>query len=136
MSSSKDRELNEGNLSDDLSGLRVLVVEDSWDVATSLTGLLKGWGVDVLGPVASTADALHLISERSADVALVDMNLRGGERAHELIDRLHDQGVRIIVISGYTDVSVAEGKVAAVLQKPMKTDVLLQSLLSGPNNQN
>jgi len=135
MSPSTDHELNEGDLSDDLSGLRVLVVEDSWDVATGLTGLLRGWGVDVLGPVASTADALGVISERSVDVALVDMNLRGGERAHDLIDRLHDQDIRIIVISGYADVLVAAGKVAAVLQKPMRADALLQSLRAAPNKE-
>lgn len=76
------------------------------------------------------ADALRLISERNADVAIVDINLRGGERAHELIDRLHNQGIRIVVVSGYADVSVAQGKVAAVLSKPMKADVLLQSLRS------
>ncbi len=131
MASSKDCAPNEGNLSDDLSGLRVLVVEDSWEVATGLTDLLKVWGADVLGPVATTADALRLISERTVDTALVDVNLRGGERAHGLIDRLHDQGTRVVVISGYTDVSVAQEKVAAILKKPMKADLLLQSLRSG-----
>jgi DNA-binding NtrC family response regulator len=125
--------LNESNLADDLSGLRVLVVEDSWDVATGLTGFLKGWGVEVLGPIATTADALRLMSERTADAAIVDINLRGGELAYELIDRLHDQGIRIFVISGYADVLVAKEKVAAVMQKPMKADVLLQNLRSARN---
>jgi DNA-binding NtrC family response regulator len=131
MTPSKDHDLNEGNLSDGLSGLRVLVVEDSWEVATGLTELLKVWGAEVLGPVATTADALRLICERTVDAALVDVNLRDGEPAHGLIDRLHDQGIRVVVISGYTDVSVAQEKVVAVLKKPMKADLLLRSLRSG-----
>lgn len=135
MSSSKDRDPNDAGLPDDLNGLRVLVVEDSWEVATGLTGLLNAWGADVIGPAATAADALRLISERAVDVALVDINLRGGELAHTLIDRLHDRGIRVVVASGYADVSVAHEKVAAILRKPMKPDLLLQSLRSGQNQQ-
>jgi CheY-like chemotaxis protein len=131
----KDHDLNEGGIPDDLNGLRVLVVEDSWEVATGLTRLLKAWGLDVLGPVATTADALRLICERTVDVALVDIHLRGGEQAYGLIDRLHDRGIRVVVISGYSDVSVPHGKVAATLRKPMEPGLLLQSLRSGQNKQ-
>jgi CheY-like chemotaxis protein len=95
MTSSHNYDLNEGQPPGELSGLRVLIVEDSWEVATSLTTLLEAWGADVLGPVATAADALRLSSERTVDAALVDINLRGGERAYGLIDRLHDQGVRV-----------------------------------------
>jgi CheY-like chemotaxis protein len=133
MTSSNDLDLNEGGLSGDLNGLRVLVVEDSWEVATSLTRLLKTWGVDVVGPVATSADALRLVGERTVDAALVDINLRGGEQAYGLIDRLHDQGIRVVVISGYSEFSVAQGKVAVTLKKPLEPDLLLQSLRSGRN---
>jgi CheY-like chemotaxis protein len=131
MTSSNEHDLN-GRPPDDLNGLQVLVVEDSWQVATALTRLLKVWGVDVLGPVATAADALRLMCEHTVDAAIVDINLRDGELAYGLIDRLHDQGIRIVVISGYANVSVAQGKVAAILQKPMQPDLLLQSLRSGP----
>ena len=96
---------------------------------------LEAWGADVLGPVATTSDALRLSSGRTADAALVDINLRGGERAYGLIDRLHDEGIRVVLVSGYADVSVAQGKVAAILQKPVKLDLLLQSLRSGQNKE-
>jgi CheY-like chemotaxis protein len=112
----------------ELKGLRVLVVEDSWDVATGLKMLLESWGADILGPVATTADALRLLSERTLDVALVDINLRNGEQSYGLINRLHDLGIRIVVISGYADVTLADGKVAAILQKPMREDLLLASI--------
>ena len=47
-------------------------------------------------PVATTADAVRLIAEQAPDVALVDLNLRGGGLAHDLIDRLHGQGIRVV----------------------------------------
>jgi CheY-like chemotaxis protein len=111
-----------------LNGLRVLVVEDSWQVGAALKRLLESCGADVAGPVATTADAARLVSERTVDVALVDINLRGGELAYDLINHLHAQGIRIVVVTGYADVSIDQEKVAAVLQKPVSGPRLLQSL--------
>ena len=61
-------------------------------------------------------------------MALVGINLRGGALAYDLIDQLHDQGIRIVVLTGYADVLLKQGKVAAVLQKPMRENLLLRSL--------
>jgi CheY-like chemotaxis protein len=112
----------------DLGGLRVLVVEDSWDISTGLTVLLEAWGATVDGPAATTADAMRLVSERTPDAAIVDINLRDGERCYELIDRLQDRGIRIVVLTGYADVSLQKGKAAVVLQKPARDEVLIASL--------
>src|SRR5215471_9733985 len=84
----------------DLNGLRILVVEDSWHLGTAMQRLLRVCGADVVGPAATTADAERLFSEHAPDVALIDVNLRGGELAYDMIDRLHDRGVRVVVISG------------------------------------
>jgi DNA-binding NtrC family response regulator len=111
-----------------LNGLWILIVEDSWDVGTGLKMLLESWGAGVAGPAATTADAVRLVSERTPDVALVDINLRDGEQSYCLINQLHDQGIRIVVISGYADVSPAVGEVAAILQKPLREDILLASI--------
>jgi len=112
----------------DLEGVRILVVEDSWHLGMNLKSLLRALGAEVMGPVATAADAERLISGLTPDVALVDFNLRGGELAHGLIDRLHDRGIRTVVISGYSDVPVAPGKVAATLQKPIGEEQLLAAL--------
>jgi CheY-like chemotaxis protein len=112
----------------DLNGLRVLVVEDSWHVSTGLRMLLEAQGAIVDGPVATTADAMRLVSERIPDVAIVDINLRDGERSYELIDRLQDRGIRIVVLTGYADVPLQKGKAAVVLQKPARDEVLIASL--------
>jgi CheY-like chemotaxis protein len=112
----------------DLNGLRVLVVEDSWHVSTGLRMLLEAQGAIVDGPVATTADAMRLVSERIPDVAIVDINLRDGERSYELIDRLQDRGIRIVVLTGYGDVSLRRNKATVVLQKPARDEVLIASL--------
>jgi len=61
---------------------------------------------------------------------LVDINLRNGELSYDLIDWLHARGIRIIVITGYPDVSLARDKAVAILPKPMREDALLASLRS------
>jgi len=65
-----------------LSGLCVLIVEDSWDVGLSLKRLLEAYGAETIGPVATVAEALRLISEHAVDAALVDINLRHGEQSY------------------------------------------------------
>jgi len=114
----------------ELEGLRVLIVEDSWDVGTGLKMLLETWGADPVGPVATVEDARCLVSERAPVVALVDINLRNGEQSYGLINWLHERGIRIIVISGYPDISLAKEKAMAIMPKPMREDLLLASLRS------
>jgi DNA-binding NtrC family response regulator len=112
----------------DLSGLCVLVVEDSWNVAAALKRLLQSRGADVIGPAATAADANRMVSERRPDVAIVDINLRRGERSYGLIDRLYDQGIRVVVMTGYADAALPQGKAAVILHKPIRADVLLANL--------
>jgi CheY-like chemotaxis protein len=112
----------------DLSGVRVLVVEDSWQLGVALKSLLQALGAKVSGPVATAADAARLSTADAPDVALVDFNLRGGERADGLIDQLSDQGVEVIVTSGYAALPVTPKKPTAVLQKPISEAQLLACL--------
>jgi CheY-like chemotaxis protein len=127
MNSSNPNEFSDGE-SPDLSGVRILVVEDSWQLAMALKSLLQALGAEVSGPVATSADAHRLVAENTPDAALVDFNLRGGERADGLIDRLHDQGVYVIVTSGYSVLPVVPRHAAAILQKPISEAQLLGSL--------
>ena len=116
----------------DLSGLCVLIVDDSFAAALGVKRLLEAWGADILGPAATIAEAEHMVSERNPDVAIVDITLRGGEQSHSLIDRLCDKGVRVVVATGDADVSLPLGRAAAILQKPLREHSLLASLRPGP----
>lgn len=111
----------------DLRGVRVLIVEDQWHIATALKSLLELEAMDVCGPVGRISDAQRLAEEHVPELAIVDINLKG-EMAYSLIDTLHDRGVRIVVISGYAELSRLSEKVAAALQKPFYGPELLESL--------
>jgi CheY-like chemotaxis protein len=113
-----------------LNGVRILLVEDSLSLGEAMKSLLQACRADVIGPVVSTAEADRLISENLPDAALVDINLRGGERADGLIDRLHDQGVRVVVTSGYTDLPLAPRNAAATLSKPFSEAQFFAALLA------
>lgn len=111
----------------DLRGVRVLVVEDQWHIANALKSTLEAEGIVVSGPVCTTADARRLANEHNPELAVVDINLKG-EMAHPLIDDLHDRGVRVVIVSGYSALLRPTEKVVAVLQKPVNGPELLAAL--------
>lgn len=114
----------------DLCGLQVLVVEDSVELGVAVTSLLQACGADVAGPVATAADADRVIAGALPDAALIDIHLRGGERADELIARLHDRGVRVVVTSGDSGRLETRGvKAAAILPKPFSEAELIAALM-------
>jgi DNA-binding NtrC family response regulator len=111
-----------------LNDVNILLVEDSWHVGQAMKNLLRLMGANVAGPAATIAEAERLRAEHAPDLAIVDISLRGGERAFDLIDRLDEQGVRVIVISGYAEIPPASGKAVAYLQKPVSEAELLAAL--------
>lgn len=114
----------------ELTGARVLVVEDSWDVSAGLKTLLEAHGAEVVGPVATANDARRLFSGSNPDVALVDLNLRTGELSYGLMDEMHALGIPIVVITGYANTSPAADTAVAILQKPFSEGELLAALRS------
>jgi DNA-binding NtrC family response regulator len=103
--------------SSELGGVRVLVVEDALHLASALKGLLERVGAEVVGPVATVLEAERLAAARMAEVAVIDVKLRG-ETADALIDNMHGRGVPIIVVSGYPVPPQLAEKTVAILQKP------------------
>jgi CheY-like chemotaxis protein len=93
-----------------------------------MTRLLRSLGADLGEPAASAAEARERIRERRPDVALVDFNLRDNEPAGELIDWLRDQGIPVILVTGYELVPLQPGKVAAILQKPVSDALLVATV--------
>jgi DNA-binding NtrC family response regulator len=95
-----NNQIMEDASSSELGGARVLVVEDALHLASALKGLLERVGVEVVGPVATVSEAERLAAARMAEVAVIDVKLRG-ETADGLIDKMHGRGVPVIVVSGY-----------------------------------
>lgn len=68
--------------------LRLLLVEDEYVLALGMTDALTDLGVEVLGPVASVADALLLIETvPEMGAAILDVNL-GSEVVYPVADAL------------------------------------------------
>jgi CheY-like chemotaxis protein len=84
-----------------LRGCRILVVEDNYALAESLHDLLEKCGCETVGPVPRVAAALHLCTD-NLDGAILDINL-GKEDCFEVADRLTEQGVPFIFLSGQSD---------------------------------
>jgi DNA-binding response OmpR family regulator len=115
--------------SDDLTGLQILLVEDSAIVGTAIKDFLQVLGADVVGPATTTAEAERLLSEQAPDAALVDLHLRGGELSNGLIARLYEQGIHVIVISGSSEsLSPLPLEAAIILEKPFSEAQLFASL--------
>jgi DNA-binding response OmpR family regulator len=110
-----------------LEGLRVLVAEDSWQVADALKLSLERIGMVVAGPVATPSEARSLAAAHNPDLAIVDVNL-SGEMAYDLMDWLHGRGTPVIVISGYGDLPGSLQRFAAILHKPFTVEALLKAL--------
>lgn len=110
-----------------LSGVRILVVEDSWHVALAMTSLAENAGMVLAGPAATVAEAERLLAMQTPDVAVVDIYLRD-EMVYKLIDRLHADGVPIVIASGYEVLASWKSKVVAILTKPFRADDLLVHL--------
>jgi DNA-binding NtrC family response regulator len=110
-----------------LKGKRILLVEDSWQLGMALKSLLRSFVAEVDGPAATTSDAERLISEHAPDAAIIDVNLRQGERSYGLIDRLIGQGVPVVVTSGYSDLPMVSAK-AHILEKPISEEKLIAIL--------
>jgi CheY-like chemotaxis protein len=51
--------------SDDFTGIRALIVADTWHIAKVLQKLLEDLGIEVAGPVATVPEAERLIAKAS-----------------------------------------------------------------------
>jgi DNA-binding response OmpR family regulator len=130
MPSANDEQPRDTGSADDLTGLDILLVEDSREVGEAVKTLLELCGASVAGPAPTSADAERLLAERRPDVALVDFHLRGGERSSGLIVRLRQQGVPVILLSGsfeFPPLLPIEG--ATFLEKPVGEAQLLAHLV-------
>ncbi len=84
----------------ELTGRRILVVEDDYLVASWLTGILEQWGCRVVGPASTVAEALRLVEEGGFDGAILDVNLRG-EQSGPVAETLEARGVPYFFLTGY-----------------------------------
>ena len=84
----------------DLTGTRVLLIEDETLVAMLIEECLADLGCEVIGPVSRFDAARRVIERERFDCALVDIDLRG-RPAYPLADLLAARGVPFGFVTGY-----------------------------------
>jgi DNA-binding response OmpR family regulator len=112
-----------------LSGLRVLVVEDTFLIAMDLADQLADSGCEVVGPISTVKLALERIDGAELDGALLDVNL-DGERSFPIAEFLAARGIPFIFLTGYDSQTVFpdEFQHAPRLAKPVDTKSLLGAI--------
>ena len=112
----------------DLTGLRVLVVEDEMLVAMLVEDMLTDFGCVIVGPASDVEEALGLAANAEMDAALLDVNL-SGRPVFPVADLLKARGVPFVFASGYGGSGLNEThRGAAILQKPFRQADLEKAL--------
>jgi CheY-like chemotaxis protein len=109
----------------ELSGMRILVVEDEPLLAMACADLLADSGCIVAGPVSSVKQGMQLIEQEAIDGAMLDINLRG-EMVFPLADALAERSIPFVYVTGYGKLLRACDHGRPVLQKPYSNQKLLK----------
>ena len=108
---------------------RVLICEDEPLIALDLEGMVYDAGHEPVGPARTYSEALELAETSRPGVAIVDLNLADGITGAGVARALAERGVRIIVLSGVTDViPVLAGIPHVFIQKPVNPDAVVALL--------
>ena len=113
-----------------LTGRRILVVEDEAIIALLMEQVLLDAGATVLGPAYSLADALAMLAANKPDAAVLDMNLNGFSAA-PVADSFAARGIPFVVVTGYDKSAVPLRHAGMpVLDKPYDPDELVAVLVT------
>jgi CheY-like chemotaxis protein len=109
---------------DELTTMRVLIVEDEFIIADEIASIVEGLGHTIVGPAGTIEEASAIIAGESFDFAIVDANLRGRSSA-ELGELLAEREVPFCVCTGYRidDIRAVFGDIP-VVQKPVRERAL------------
>jgi len=94
-------------LAQGLSGKRILIVEDEYFIAADLKRAFQQDGAIVIGPVGDVGLGLALAEAGKLDAAVLDVNLEGSN-SYPIADRLADQAIPYMFLTGYDGWSLPE----------------------------
>jgi len=110
--------------------MQVLIVEDDPLMGLDLREELLDAGYSVVGPAVDEVEALRLAEDARPRVAVVDINLRGGNEGLEVARRLRlDHGVATVFVSGERDAALRNADAAfGYLPKPYRSQDVVAAI--------
>ena len=112
---------------------KILIVEDEQPFAQVVEGYLQRLGFVVAGVVDSGEDALRVSAEARPDLALMDIEIRGGMDGFEVAERLREKhDIPVIFLTGLADDATMErvrrSESFGYLRKPFRPEELKASI--------
>ena len=114
----------------DLTGLRILVVEDELLVAMLIGDALRQWKCNIVGPVGTVAAAIAAVQQHPLDGALLDSNLNG-RVITPVAEELSARAVPFIMVTGYASsaLDAAVVRTAPRIIKPFADKQLAETMM-------
>ncbi|WP_051881579.1 response regulator [Parvularcula oceani] len=107
----------------------ILIAEDNALIGMMIQSDLETAGYRVAGPFAQIAPALELAADEAPSLALVDIDLYGGDSGLDLAEALQRMNVPSLFVTGQNREGVANSELAlGVLSKPFQSNELLASV--------
>lgn len=107
----------------------ILIVEDEPLIAMMIEDFLDVLGKRHAGTADSVASALALIAGGDIDAAILDVNLRGGEKSFAVATALAQEGVPFVFATGGSGDSLDEAwRDRPTLSKPFTMDGIARAL--------
>jgi DNA-binding response OmpR family regulator len=111
-----------------LDGIRILVVEDEFLVASLIQAVLEDAGCVVSGPIGRLSKAIDAARVDDCDAAVLDVNL-GGQRVFPVAEELSRRHIPFVVVTGYATASLPAPLAGCpILRKPFRNQQLLSAL--------
>jgi len=111
-----------------LAGLRIFIAEDEFHVLELIEEMLAELGCSVVESTTSVPLALERAAATQAEVALLDVNLRG-KTIFAVAEILRDRAIPVVFSTGYGAAGIdPEWKGSPVIQKPFAIGQLASAL--------
>jgi DNA-binding response OmpR family regulator len=117
-------------MSRQLTGKRILIVEDEYFIASDLARALDKEGAVAVGPVGGLDQGVALAGSEALDAAILDVNLEGAV-SYAIADALRERAIPFMFLTGYDDWALPEEyRDAPRVAKPCPTSTVLLCLRS------
>jgi DNA-binding NtrC family response regulator len=107
-----------GKIDGELSGAKILLVEDNMITAIDHADQLHEGGAEVVGPFTTVGSAIDILKTVEFDAAVIDFVLEDSN-SEALQEALESKKVPFVVVTGYPPVLVRRDIRQTVLSKPV-----------------